>query len=192
MVDSLALIESAIGMTRFPRGVTRDGGAAAISPDGSKVATVVWCGDLERNINIYTLLIIDVEEVRNNRRSKPIPVLSVDFSGDTEEYFATPFSRVTFAGDNRTVAFLGTFNGEPPQVQTIDIETGEHRSVTDHPDGISAFALRPDGSLAVYGVTVTNRSDARLELARRDGVLVMDRELFPEAPAFKSTYLALW
>jgi hypothetical protein len=44
-------------MTRPQRSVAIGGEMAAFSPDGSRFATVVWKGDLRRNVNVHSLLI---------------------------------------------------------------------------------------------------------------------------------------
>jgi len=178
-------------MTRFPWSVTAGRGAAAISPDGSRLATLVWRGDLKRNVNVYSLLVVEVDEARAHPRKAPAPVLSIDFPGDPEDQGAAPISQLTFAGDNRTVAFIGTFTGEPCQVHAIDVESGACRQITRSRGEVRRFALRPDGSVALYAVAVADRDDRRAELAQNDGLLVMDRDLFPERLAFSSGYVAL-
>lgn len=184
-----ALIDAAIGMTRFPWRIGVHGGVAVLSPDGSKLATVVWRGDLERNVNVYSLLVVEIDGARPGVR--PAPLLSIDFAGDPEDKAAAPISEVTFAGNNRTVAFLGTFKGEPRQVYAIDLETGEYHRLTDHPSEVRRFALRPDGSLALYAVALTDPDDDRAEMVEHDGLFVMDPELFPERPAFISGHMAV-
>jgi len=183
-----AMILEAIAMTRFPSSITTDGGAAAISPDGSRLATVVWRGDLERNVNIYSLLIVDVNAA-GTPRTTPKPLLAIDFAGDPGDQAALPISQISFAGDNKTIAFLGTFNGKSSQVHVIDVGTGEYHQITNHPGGVGSFALRPDGSLALY--TLTDFDWSRPEVAERDGLLMMDRSWFPERSEFMSGRLVV-
>ncbi len=188
----IALVDAAITMTRFPWGVTAARGAAAISSDGTKLATVVWRGDLDRNVNVYSLLIIDITRAREHPRMTPLPLLSIDFHGDPQDQVATPIADVIFTPNGRTVAFLGSLSGEPRQVHAIDIDTGECRRLTDHPTNVRSFVLRADGSLALYAVATPDPSGDRADLIENDGLLVMDRELFPERPPFSSGYVAVW
>src|SRR5215471_4746025 len=49
-------VADAISMVRVQQYL---GPVATFSPDGSKFATVVWHGDLARNVNVYSLLVFD-------------------------------------------------------------------------------------------------------------------------------------
>src|SRR5687768_6703971 len=88
-------VTDAISMVRIQDHFGMDDRFVAFSPDGSKFATVVWRGDLERDVNIFSLLVFDVAESLRRPRSNPSPVLSIDFKGDSTDQAATPISQLT-------------------------------------------------------------------------------------------------
>lgn len=175
----VATIEDAIRMVRIEDRYGTNGRFAAFSPDGSKFATVVWYGDLERNVNVYDLLVFDVARALAEPRRTPPPVLSVTFEGDTADQAATPIDQLTFLGDERTIAFLGTLDGEPRQVYAVDIETGAVRALTRHPSAVLAYAVDPDGRVRVYAAAAPDAADsARIDRLHGDGVSPYDESLF--------------
>jgi hypothetical protein len=135
----------------------------AFSPDGSKFATVVWRGDLAQDVNVYDLLVFEVDEALSGLRRTPAPIRSVPFRGDSVDQAATPIDQLSFLGDNRTVAFLGTLAGEPRQVYAVDSHTGQLRTLTRHPTAVVAYA-DDDGRVRLYAATAPDDS-ARMQTA---------------------------
>lgn len=171
-------VADAIEMVRIEDFFGRNDRFVAFSPDGSKFATVVSYGDLERNVNVFSLLVFDVAEMLDGPRARPAPVLSIPFQGDTANHNATPIDRLTFLADNRTVAFLGTLAGEPRQVYAIDTETKSVRALTNHPTAVKAYDVAHDGAVRLYAVAVPDDADtARVNRYRWDGFSPYDREV---------------
>jgi dipeptidyl aminopeptidase/acylaminoacyl peptidase len=172
-------VEDAIRMVRIEDRYGTDDRFAVFSPDGSKLATVVWRGDLERDVNLYSLLVFDVQEALANPRTTPDPVLSIPFHGDTANQLARPVEQLAFLDDNRTVTFLGTLDGEPRQVWAVDSETGDVRALTWHPTAVMAYAVAGDGRVRLYAASTPDDADsARLNRLRKDGFSPYDPELF--------------
>ena len=172
-------VEDAIRMVRIQDRYGMDPRFVAFSPDGSRFAVVVWRGDLERDVNLYSLLVFDVEAALARPRTTPDAVLTIPFPGDSLDQTATPIEQLSFLADNRTVTFLGTLEGEPRQVHAVDTHTGEVRALTRHPTAVAAYALGADGTLELYATVVPSAADsARYESLRTDGVSPYDPQVF--------------
>lgn len=174
-------VEDAIRMVRIQDRYGTDRRFIAFSPDGSRFAVVVWRGDLERNMNLYSLLVFDVEDALARPRTNPAPVLTIPFPGDSLDQAATPIVQLSFLADNRTVTFLGTLEGEPRQVYAVDAMNGEVRALTRHPGAVHGYAVDEDGTVLFYAAAVSDAADsARIERLRTDGASPYDAEAFPE------------
>lgn len=174
-------VEDAIRMVRIQDRYGMDDGFVVFSPDGSKFATVVWHGDLERDVNVFSLLVFDVEEALSSPRATPSPVLTLPFHGDSTDQTSTPIDQLSFLADNRRIAFLGTLEGEPRQVHAVDIETGEVETLTRHPTAVKDYSVDHDGGVKLYAAEVPDDVDSsRIHRIRDDGVSPYDGEIFPE------------
>ncbi|HEY3122035.1 MAG TPA: hypothetical protein VGL15_15525 [Vicinamibacteria bacterium] len=181
-------VEDAIAMTRLQRSVGLDRAVVAFSPDGSRLAAVVWRGDLARNVNVYTLLAGSAGEAAG----APAPVLSRDFEGDPTDQAASPISDVSFLGDNRTVAFIGREGRRPAQVYTVDTATRQLKQLTDHPTAVRGYVVAPDGRLRVYSAVADDPGDGeRLARLEQDGVFIADPEVFPRRRRFMTSGQAI-
>lgn len=180
-------VEDAIRMVRIQDRYGMDPRFVAFSPDGSRFAVVVWRGDLERDVNLYSLLVFDVEAALARPRTTPDAVLTIPFPGDSLDQTATPIEQLSFLADNRTVTFLGTLEGEPRQVHAVDTHTGEVRALTRHPTAVAAYALGADGTLELYATVVPSAADsARYESLRTDGVSPYDPQVFADIRPFNA------
>jgi dienelactone hydrolase len=170
-------VVDAIEMVRIQDRFGLDREFVAISPDGSRLATVVWRGDLDRGVNLHSILIIDVESARVTPRRWDDAVLSVPFAGDSLDQAARPIDQLTFLGDNRTLVFRGALDGGPRQVHSVDVETADVRTLTRHPTDVRAYAVTDEGSVRLYMATVPHPEDtARANRLRRDGGSAYDRD----------------
>ncbi|MEJ0040385.1 MAG: hypothetical protein WDO68_30910 [Gammaproteobacteria bacterium] len=188
-----AKVEDAIRMTRIQHNVAADGSVAALSPDGRKAAAVLWRGDLERNVNVYTLVTLDLSPAhRGTEIERPEEVLSRDFTGDPDYLQASPFSKLVFLSDNRTIAYLGRDEQDVAQVFTVDTATKQVTQRTHHPTPVRSFSVGPDGRIRAFSAAAsagTAQMKARLQ---GDGVFMWDRELFPLRMALFSAQPMLW
>jgi len=171
VVGTPITIQDAINMVRIESNYGYDDKFLVFSPDGSKFATVVWHGDLERNVNVYSLLVFDTEEALANPRQRPRPIISIPFEGDESDQAASAITQLAILGDNRTVTFVGRLPGKVPQVYAVDIETGRLRALTDHPTPVKAYAVSDDGVLRLYAAAAPDPVDtARVNRILRDGI----------------------
>jgi dipeptidyl aminopeptidase/acylaminoacyl peptidase len=181
-------VEDAIAMTRLQRSVGLDRAVVAFSPDGSRLAAVVWRGDLARNVNVYTLLAGAAEE----GGGAPAPVLSRDFEGDPTDQAASPITDVSVLGDNRTIAFIGREGARPAQVYTVDTETKQVKQLTHHPTAVRGYVMAPDGRLRAYSAVADDPGDGeRLARLEQDGVFMTDPEVFPRYRRFMTSAQAI-
>jgi len=130
-------VEDAVRMVRIQYNVALDGSVAAISPDGKKAAAVTWRGDIARNVNVYTLTVFDIDSSTNH---VPNDILSKDFTGDPDDQVASPFGKVVFLADNRTLAYLGR-DGDETQVYTVDTVSKKVNQLTHHPSRPPRFGV---------------------------------------------------
>ena len=168
-------VEDAVRMVRIQYNVALDGSVAAISPDGKKAAAVTWRGDIARNVNVYTLTVFDIDSSTNRT---PSEILSKDFAGDPDDQIASPFSKVVFLADNRTLAYLGR-DGDETQVYTVDTVSKKVNQLTHHPSPVRSFVVDPDGSLRAFAAVAVPEKNERKSRLEGDGVFLWDSKLFP-------------
>ena len=186
----VATVEDAIGMTRIQYAAANKevgGPVAAISPDGSRAVIVVWRGDLARNVNVYTLMLFDLQQPLSHARS-PIPILSRDFVGDLHDQLASPFLNLEFLGDNRTLVYLGRDAENLTQAFTVDVQTKEVRQLTHNATPVRSFVVGMDGELRVFSAVAQGRGPEYLERITGDGVFPDDPTLFPRRLPYFSAY----
>ncbi len=167
---TVVTISDCIEMTRIMVSSSSDHRVVTFSPDGSKFATVVYRGDLKRNINLYSLLVFDTGQ---RRRANPEPIATIEFEDDPWDQLASPIERMTFQGDNRSIVFIGRFKGEPAQVYRIDVGNGALQKLTDHPHRVRNYALGPDGNLVMFAAEFPFDPELKRRL-ERDGFWAAD------------------
>ena len=173
-------------MARIQYEVGQDGAVAAISPNGEKVAIVIWRGDLARNVNVFALTVFDIRR-SGSETPAGTEVLTREFSGDPDDQNASPISGVVFLADNRTLAFLGR-DGDSIQVYAVDTVTRQVKQLTHHPSSVASFVAGSDGRLLAFSaVAGANDSEYDSRLAG-DGVFLWDAELFPTRLASYSAF----
>ena len=174
----------AIQMNRIQYKAARDGSVAAVSPDRQKAAAVVWHGDLEKNVNVYTVTVFNL-----NRPGESTQVLSREFGGDPDDQTASPFTSLQFLEDNHTLAFLGR-DGDSAQVFTVDTVTKTLKQLTHHPTPVRSFVVAADGRLRAFSAVVSlgDETQSRLD---QDGVFTWDSSVFPWQIAHFSSFPVL-
>ena len=161
----VATLADAIGMQRIQYSAAQrafGGPVAAISPNGEKAAVVIWHGDLQRNVNVYTLTLLDIRLPLSAAR-KPVPVLSLDFAGDPDDPVASPMSQLTFLDDNRTITYLGRDGDNVAQAFAVDTQTSQVRQLTHHATRVHTFVAGADGRPLAYAATSPIGNDERAQ-----------------------------
>jgi len=161
-------IEDCIRLVHVEQTRDPDDPSVVFSRDGKQFVSLIWQGDLEKNLNHYSLLLFDAEHLDQ----KPTELLSVDFGYEEENPAATPLSHFTFLTANRLAA-LATLQREPRQVISIDLETRRITRLTHHQNGVLAFGATPDGHAIVYASNAIDKDDKKASLIR-DGFSLVD------------------
>lgn len=172
-----------ISMTRIQDNYGMDQEFLAITPDGSRLATVVWRGDLEAQVNVYSLLVLDLDGAATVATPSDA-ILNLPFAGDSTDQAATPMDQLAFLDDNETIVFRGTLDGNARQVHSVNSRTRELRTLTSSDVDIEAYAVHGDGRVHLYQVNQRPERERILaERLRREGGFAYDpgdnRELFP-------------
>ncbi len=184
-------VEDAIAMTRVQQRVAVDGSVVAFSPDGAKLAAVVWRGDLARNVNVYSLLLFETRDLMGGS-AHAVTVHSRAFEGDPLDQTASPITDVTFLADGRTIAFIGREGHKPAQVFAVDLASRQVRQLTDHPTAVRSYVVGPDGRLKAYSALLEDPREAiRDARLAEDGAFISDRDVFPERRHFFTFLIAM-
>lgn len=168
-------VKDAVEMQRIPHPARLDDEIAHFSPDGARFVSVVWRGDLARDVNIYSLLLFDLRD----KDLQPRTVLTAEFAGHPQRrnQLEGAISQITFLNDNRTVAFVGTLRaGQESQVYTVDTETREIRQITHHPTSVRSYGLSADGQLRAFSA-MTQPDGSECRKLFRSGVSLFDKRL---------------
>src|SRR5260370_8794993 len=97
-------------------GASSMGRVAKFSPDGKRFVVVLQKGNLEKNINEFSLYLFATKDALRS----PRPVLLTRFSSSSNR---EGISNVEWLDDNETLVFLGENVWEVAQVYTFNIQT---------------------------------------------------------------------
>lgn len=120
---------------------------AAFSPDGSRFAFVISKGNLEKNVNEYSLLVFRTA----NTFKHPVPRKLVTFSSASNNQ---GISNLRWLADNDTLLFLGTRGVEPTQLYSIRCSSRRLKRLTNHRASLKSYATSTDGRTLVYAAEV--------------------------------------
>ncbi len=142
------------------------------SPDGRLHAVVVKRGDVERNTNVFSLLVFKSEELFARPKSDTVFTLASSSNRPA-------IGHLRWLADSRTLVFLGEHPGELPQVYTVDLRTGQLTPRTNHTTEITSYDIAPSGNPVVYAAkpsadTSTYASMRQRGFALRPGQFVGD------------------
>jgi dipeptidyl aminopeptidase/acylaminoacyl peptidase len=187
-----ATIADAISMVRIQFDVTADDRVAAVSPDGSRIAFVVWRGDLERNVNVYSLCVLNPEASGPPARMEDLTCpVTTDFGGDSKDEYASPIAHVRFVANGSALAFLGRFDGRPAQVYTVDIASRRLTQLTHHPTDVRSFVADEGGRLRFFSAVSEDEGDAaRVRDAEVEGVFLFDLAANPDRLRYRTAVTA--
>ncbi len=134
------------------------------SPDGRLHAVVVKRGDVERNTNVFSLLVFKSEALFAG--PKPDTVLTLASSSNRPA-----IGHVRWLADSRSLVFLGERPGESPQVYTLDLGTRQLTPRTSHATEISSYDIAPSGNSVVYAAKPVADTSTYASMRQRGFVL---------------------
>jgi len=165
-------VRDSIEMVRIQQAATADGRVGAFSADGRWFAFVTWSGDLDRNVNVYRLMLLDVR-----RPAAAQTVLTREFVGDEHDAFASPFEQITFS-NQRTIVYIGREAGRSQQVFSVDVETRGVTQLTHQPADVRQFVVDANGRVRLFVVLAESERDkVRSERLEQDGVLLSEESV---------------
>lgn len=136
----------------------RDATNVFTSPDGARYVVLLINTDVARDGNWLEVLSGSLGSLKDASQIRTVARLFTRSLGGSEGYGA---SALTLPGfnmvgwlDNRTIAFLWTENPEDTdaQIMAVNVDTGETRVRTRHPNGIRRFDVGPHGLLIYSAV----------------------------------------
>lgn len=150
VVKRLVTVADAATMTRIGEplyvgytGVGPKQDFATFSPNGSHFAFVISKGNLEKNVNEYSLLVFRTA----NTFKHPVPVRLVTFSSASNNQ---GISNLRWLADNDTLLFLGAQGVEPTQLYSIRCSSRRLKRLTNHNVSLKSYATSTDGRVLVY------------------------------------------
>ena len=143
---------------------------ATFSPNGKEFVVVLRKGDLERNTNVFSLLLWRTEEVFHS--STPRVLLSMSSSSNRNA-----IGEVKWLGDNETLTFLGEQPGELRQLYTFNIRSNALVRLTNHPTSLISYSVTSNANSITY---FAERPPEVIwgENARRRGIIVSTQSLW--------------
>ncbi len=141
-------VADAIAMTRLAdpqyfRGEPSNGRVAQFSPDGSRFVIVLRKGNLERNVNEFSIYLFRKSGIFSSPQPERLLTMASSSNSDA-------IKDLQWLGDNETLAFIGEEPGKTSQVYTLNIHTRALDQRTSHLTSIVAFAITRDGQTVIY------------------------------------------
>jgi dipeptidyl aminopeptidase/acylaminoacyl peptidase len=142
---------------------------ATFSPDGKRFIIVVKRGVLEKNANLYSMLLFPT----NRAFEAPPPKVVVSFESSSER---EGIKNISWLRDNDTVLFLGERPGETTQVYSVRCSSGRVEQLTHEAHNVVAYSASRDGKRLAFATEypVRKLNDSN---ALRDGLVVSDESL---------------
>lgn len=154
--------ETSVGVTYFHRGdsytwfVSQGGDAVHFSSDRRYFFYVARRGDLACDCNIFDLNVFDSESVKQAiaaGRNTPTPLRTYTLKSRYHKgNELSGLEQARWLADNKTIAFLAAEGDADPQVRTLDVATGETKTISQAAFGVLNFDTA-NGSLVYRGVT---------------------------------------
>jgi len=153
----------------YTGGGSSRGRVAQFSSDGKRFVVVVRKGNLEKNMNEYSLLLFRTAEAF--QFPKPEVLLTMSSSSNREAIF-----RPTWLDDNDTILFLGEKPHELRQLYSFKCSARELKKLTNHSTSILSFAANSRGS---HIVILAQKQTASIitDRARREGIVISNQYL---------------
>jgi dipeptidyl aminopeptidase/acylaminoacyl peptidase len=168
-------VADSVCMTRLPAsdyglGLSSEGHVAKFSPDGSRFIIVLQKGNLQNNINEYSLLLFHSSAAFKTPR--PEVLLTMSSSSNREA-----IQNLKWLPDNETVVFMGENPGEVPQVYSFNIRTKRLKKLTNHPTSIIRYDVSNNGRVIIFEADPPIKKTIDTTETRRNGLVVHTQNL---------------
>lgn len=150
-------VEDSIQMTRLERldSSAVDGNPfVAMSPKHRRFVFMTSRGDIARDVNVYSLVLVDVEDVLDfvnadsGVRDTAVRQTKLAQFSTTSVFGA--IRGLTWTGDGEHLAFLGGEAEALTQVNLINVVNQKIRRITSHPTAVGSFDIHLDEGVLVY------------------------------------------
>lgn len=163
-------VADVIEMTRlsdpdYSRSGSSIGHVAHFSPDGKQFVVILRKGNLEKNINEYSLLLFQTADAFHS--PEPDRLLTMASSSNRDAIRA-----VKWLGDNETIAFLGENPGEASQIYTFSLRSRKLETLTSNPTAVTSYDITADGRQFIFEATLPVKNVAETGSARREGIVI--------------------
>jgi dipeptidyl aminopeptidase/acylaminoacyl peptidase len=152
--------------TRYLLRGSSQGKLAQFSQDGKHFTVVIRKGNLEQNVNEYSLLLFLSRDALHH--SKPQRVLTFSSSSNR------PAIQLVTWLDSDTLAFLAENPGEQQQLYTFSCASGRLERLTHHPTSLVSYAFAPTRR-QLYFVAEAPIHEVWTEITRREGLSIGSR-----------------
>lgn len=119
------------------------------APDRRHFFIVVRRGDVASNVNVYTLLLYDVADIRasleQGRYARPHALARIASSSNLPG-----IGRARWLADGRAIAFLGAEGDQTAQIYVVDLAGGAARRLSAHETGVVDFDVDLAAGQIVY------------------------------------------
>jgi dipeptidyl aminopeptidase/acylaminoacyl peptidase len=141
-------VSDAVSMVQAPD-VTEAKPLAHYSPDNTKLAVVLRCGNLEANTNDFSLLLWNARNLFSNPKYQVLLKMSSSSNRPAIE-------DITWLNDN-TIAFLGEGPGELHQIYELNVSARKLVKVTESATNVRAYSFSADCRTVVFVAEEPNR-----------------------------------
>ena len=111
---------------------------AQFSPDGESFVVVLRKGNLEKNINEYSILLWRTQKIPEP--SAPEVLLTMSSSSNRRA-----IQHLSWLRDNETIVFLGEHPGESQQLYAFNTRTRVSTKLTQHATNLVSYSITLDG-----------------------------------------------
>jgi dipeptidyl aminopeptidase/acylaminoacyl peptidase len=182
-------VADAIRMTQladpeYAGGGSSLGRVAQFSRDGKRFVVVIKRGDLDRNQNVYSLLLYETANV--STKPEPQVLLTMRSSSNDEG-----IRSVKWLNDNKTISFIGENPGQISQIYSFNTRTRRLRKLTEHPTPIRSYDIMPNGKRLIYIASPSSLENRTGEWGYQEAKVITTADLFDvltEKPALRSRW----
>ena len=154
----------------YTAGGPSEGRVANFSPDGKRFVVALRKGNLETNVNEFSLLLFESSKVF----STPAPDVLFTMASSSNR---NAIKHLRWLDDNETLAFIGETRGSIPQIYTFSTRTRRLQQRTHHATGINGYDITGDGREIVFIADPPPSGAVEDTRIQRQGILIEGQNL---------------